>query len=59
MEEIGSCAALIKGISTTIDGSYKLTLEILPEDQAIIARLMQRYGLNKKLLQVGIVGVDE
>jgi hypothetical protein len=59
MEEIGSCSAIIKGISTTVDGAYKLTLEILPEDEKIISRLMTRYGLNKKLLQLGIVGMDD
>jgi hypothetical protein len=59
MLEIGSCNAILSGISTKVDGSIKLTLEINPEDQAIIAKLMQRFAINEKLLQVGIVALNQ
>lgn len=56
--EIGSCSAILAGISTKIDGSIKVTLEINPQDQAIIAELLKRYALGKHQLQVGFVGVE-
>lgn len=58
MEEIGACNALLASISTKMDGSIKITLEINPEDQEIISRLMRRFAINEKLLQVGFVGVN-
>ena len=59
MVEIGSCSAILSGISTKADGSIKVTLEINPEDQDIISRLMQRFAINEKLLQVGFVSVNQ
>lgn len=59
MVEIGSCAAILSGISTKVDGSIKVTLEINPEDQDIISRLMQRFAINEKLLQVGFISVSQ
>lgn len=58
MEEIGACNALVYSIATKVDGSVKLVLEINPDDQEIISKLMRRYLENKKLLQIGIVGID-
>jgi len=57
--EIGSCSAIVKAISTTADGGYKLTLELNPEDRTVINKLMDRYGLGKTLVQLGIIGVEE
>lgn len=57
--EIGGCMAIVSAISTTKDGGYKLTLEVNPEDQKVINELMKRYGLNKKVIQLGILGVEE
>jgi len=57
--ELGSCSAILAGISTKIDGSLKITIEVNPEDQALVSNLLKRYAMNKKLLQVGFVGVDE
>ena len=57
--EIGSCMAIISAISTTRDGGYKLVLEVNPEDQEVINRLMRRYGENKKVLQIGVLGVED
>ena len=58
MEEIGACNALIYSIGTKADGSVKLVLEINPEDQKVIQKLMSRFLINEKLLQVGFVGVS-
>lgn len=58
MEEIGACNALVYSIATKVDGSIKLVLEINPDDQEIISKLMRRFLINQKLIQVGMVGVD-
>jgi hypothetical protein len=57
--EIGSCTAIINSISTTRDGGYKLTLELNPEDRQVINKLMDRYGVNKKVIQIGVIGVED
>lgn len=57
--EIGSCSAIVKSISTTADGGYKLTLELNPEDRKVINKLMDRYGIGKNVIQLGIIGVEE
>ena len=57
--EIGSCAAILAGISTKIDGSLRVTLEVNPEDQQVIAELLKRFALNQKMLTVAFLGVQE
>lgn len=57
--EIGSCSAIVKSISTTTDGGYKLVLELNPSDRQVINKLMDRFGLGKKVIEVGIIGVDD
>lgn len=57
--EIGSCNAIVKAISTTADGGYKLTLELNPDERKVINKLMDRYGLGKNVIEIGIVGVEE
>lgn len=57
--EIGSCNAIVAAISTTRDGGYKLTLELNPQDREVINKLMDRYGLGKKVIQLGIIGMEE
>ena len=59
MTEVGSCTAIVKSISTTSDGGYKLVFECNPEDQKVINEMMKRYGLGKNLVQLGIIGVEE
>ena len=56
--EVGSCNAILASISTKVDGSLKVTLEINPQDHAVISRLIQRFIENQKLLQVGFIGVN-
>lgn len=56
--ELGSCEAIIAGISTKIDGSIKLTLEVNPNDEELISKLIRRYAQNKKLVQIGLIGID-
>jgi hypothetical protein len=57
--EIGTCTAIVGSISTTRDGGYKLTLELNPEDRQVINQLMDRFGLGKKVIELGILGVEE
>ena len=56
--ELGSCEAIIAGISTKIDGSIKLTLEVNPNDEELISKLIRRYAQNKKLVQIGLIGIE-
>jgi hypothetical protein len=58
MEEIGTCNAILRGVKTLVDGSIKVELEINPEDQEIISKLIKRFSLNKRLLTVAFIGVE-
>jgi len=55
--EIGSCQAILSGISTKIDGSIKVTLEINPDNQEILSKLLSSFATNEKLLQVAFLKV--
>jgi hypothetical protein len=57
--EIGSCQAILSGLSTKVDGSIKVILEINPSEQEILSRLLKLFATNEKLLQVAFVKVDE
>lgn len=56
-DTIGVCQAIIAGISTKVDGSIVLKLEINPDNQEIISKLLQKWALNQRLLNVGLVSV--
>jgi hypothetical protein len=56
--EIGSCAAILAGLSTKVDGSIKVVLEINPTEQEILSRLLKLFATNEKLLQVAFIKVD-
>ena len=58
-KEIGTCNAIVNSISTTRDGGYRLSLDLNPQDREVIKKLMDRFGLGKKVITVGIVGVEE
>ena len=55
--EIGSCQAILSGISTKVDGSIKVTLEINPDNQEILSKLLSSFATNEKLLQVAFLKV--
>jgi hypothetical protein len=59
VQEIGSCAAILAGLSTKVDGSIKVVLEINPTEQEILSRLLKLFATNEKLLQVAFIKVDE
>ena len=56
--ELGTCNAIISGISTLKDLSVKLTLEINPEDQNLINRLMKCYLEGDSLVTVAFVKAE-
>jgi hypothetical protein len=55
--EIGSCQAILSGISTKVDGSIKVTQEINPDNQEILSKLLSSFATNEKLLQVAFLKV--
>jgi hypothetical protein len=55
IQEIGSCEAILSGVSTKVDGSVKVTLEINPNDQELIGKLINAYLQNDRLLTVGFI----
>jgi hypothetical protein len=57
-DQIGVCQAIIAGISTKVDGSIILKLEINPDEQEIIAKLLQKWAINQRLMNVGLVSVN-
>ena len=59
IEQIGVCQAIIAGISTKVDGSIIIKLEVNPSEQEIIAKLMNKWSLNQRLLNVGLVSITK
>ncbi len=57
-DKIGVCQAIIAGISTKVDGSIVIKLEINPDEQEIISKLFQKWALNQRLLNVGLVSIN-
>ena len=56
-DTIGVCEAIISGISTKVDGSIVLKLEINPSEQEIISKLFQKWAINQRLINVGLVSL--
>ena len=59
VKEVGTCAAILSGISTRVDGSIKVSFDINPEDQALGAKLLSAYTQGDKLFNLGIIQVSE
>jgi hypothetical protein len=59
IDQIGVCQAIIAGISTKVDGSIIIKLEVNPSEQEIIAKLMNKWSLNQRLLNVGLVSITQ
>jgi hypothetical protein len=57
--EIGSCQAILEGVSTKVDGSISIRLNINPEDQSLAGKLIKCFAENDKLLQVAFVKVAQ
>ena len=57
-DQIGVCQAIIAGISTKVDGSIILKLEINPDEQEIIAKLLQKWAINQRLMNIGLVSIN-
>lgn len=51
--------AIIKSIKTTIDGGFNLSLDINPDDEKIISSLMRKFAEGEKLLQIGMVAIND
>ncbi len=50
---------VVAGLSTKVDGSIKVSLEINPSEQEILSRLLKLFATNEKLLQVAFIKVNE
>jgi len=59
LEEIGAVMANLSGISTKVDGSIVIKLEIYNKDQAIISRLLMNWTLNKRLVLASLFHARE
>jgi hypothetical protein len=55
VSELGVCQAILSSINTRVDGSVTIKLEINPEDQALVNKLMSAYLNDEKLLTVAFV----
>jgi hypothetical protein len=56
--ELGACQALLSSISTRIDGSITIKLEINPEDRELVNKLMNSYLSDQKLFTVAFIRMD-
>lgn len=57
--EIGAINAILAGINTLKDGSVKITLEVNPDEQAILNKLLNSYLTNQRLFTVAFIRMDE
>ena len=53
--EIGAINAILSGINTLKDGSVKITLEVNPDEQAILNKLLNSYLTNQRLFTVAFI----
>lgn len=54
MEEIGSAAAIIQKIQTTVDGGYRLTLDLGADSTALMQSLLMLKGSGSEMIYIGI-----
>lgn len=59
LREVGSIQAVLSGISTRVDQSIKISFDVLPDDQKVIAELLKAYTTGSTLFTLGIVQVEE
>jgi hypothetical protein len=57
-QEIGTAQAVLSGISTKVDGSISIKLDILPTDQLLISNLMALWASSDRSLTAAFVRVD-
>lgn len=55
VSEIGSSQAILSGISTRVDGSVSIKLDINPDQQSLISNLMKVWGQQDRSLTVAFV----
>lgn len=59
IKEIGSTEAVLSSISTKLDGSIKVSLEINPDQAILITNLFKCFAGNERLLQVAFVSMSK
>ena len=59
LKEIGSTEAVLSSISTKLDGSIKVSLEINPDQAILITNLFKCFASNERLLQVAFVSMSK
>jgi hypothetical protein len=57
-QEIGTAQAVLSGISTKVDGSISIKLDILPTDQLLISNLMALWASSDRSLTAAFVRVQ-
>lgn len=55
---IGATTALISGIRTKVDGSVSITLDMLPQDQDLVSKLLQMYTFGDRQVFIAFVHPD-
>jgi hypothetical protein len=55
-KEIGSCQAILEGLSTKVDGSVTIKININPDNQELINNLMKLWGESNRSMVVAFVG---
>ncbi len=53
--EIGACQAILSGISTRVDGSVTIKLDINPDNRELISNLMALWATNERAMTVAFV----
>ena len=57
--EIGAINAILAGINTLKDGSVKITLEVNPDEQQVLNKLLNSYLTNQRLFTVAFIRMDD
>lgn len=59
MEEIGACTAVINKVQTTIDGGFRITLDLESSATFIATQLLEKKLQGQELLEVGFISKED
>lgn len=59
VKEIGTAEAILSGISTKIDGSVSIKLDILASEQSLITNLMKVWASSDRSVTAAFIKADQ
>jgi hypothetical protein len=59
VSEIGSCQAILSGLSTRVDGSVTIKIDINPDQQQLITNLMKLWASSDRTMTVAFIRASQ